>query len=143
MKKLLLITTSVFIVSAMPAIAADATATTESAPATTTEAAPADAAPKMPEGAKAPAQKKDGEFRKGMGMFESADLNGDKVVTKDEFLANSEKYFATLDTSGDGKITKEEIDAKKEEWRKKMKEMRAQREAQKEKQGAEPEKKAE
>ncbi len=62
------------------------------------------------------------------GMMK-ADANGDGVITKAEFLANSETMFTELDKDNDGKISKAELDAKREEWRKKMAALRDQRRA--------------
>jgi Ca2+-binding EF-hand superfamily protein len=46
----------------------------------------------------------------GMG-FMHADTNGDGVISKDEWLAASDKRFARLDTNGDGVLTEEEMKA--------------------------------
>ncbi len=74
---------------------------------------------------------KDGEHKgehKG-GMFKYADTNNDGIVTKEEFLANSEKMFTNMDADKDGKITKEEMqkhhEAKKAERVKKREETKA------------------
>lgn len=75
------------------------------------------AAPAMAEGPK--------HKGKGMDLFEMHDTNKDGVVTKEEFLKKAEEHFAKLDADGDGQITKAEHDAKKAEWKEKMKEHRA------------------
>jgi hypothetical protein len=114
MRKLLMLATTAFVVSAVaPAFAEDAAPAAPAAEVTTTTEATKDA-PKA------------GKHRKGKGMFERGDTNGDGVVTKEEFLKQSEEAFKNLDTDGDGKITKAEVDAK----RKKMKELHAKRKKQ-------------
>lgn len=58
-------------------------------------------------------------------MFVMHDTNKDGSVSKEEFLAGSEKKFAELDTDKNGSISKAEHDARKAEWKKKMMEKRA------------------
>jgi hypothetical protein len=104
MKKFLMLATAAFaLTAAIPAIAADATAETPAATAEAPAEAPKDA-PKGPGPTKA------------RGMFDRGDVNKDGVVTKEEFLAQSEEAFKQLDTDGDGKITKAEVEAKRQKW---------------------------
>jgi hypothetical protein len=112
MKKLLMLAATAFVMTgAIPVFAEDAATATAPAAETSKEAP------------------KDGKPFKGRGgMFERGDTNGDGVVTKEEFLAQSEETFKALDTDGDSKITKAEL----EEKRKKMRELYAQRKKQKE-----------
>jgi len=42
-------------------------------------------------------------------IFESADTNGDGVITRGEFHAARERLFARLDRNGDGFIDKEDL----------------------------------
>lgn len=73
---------------------------------------------------------KDGHPHRGPGhMFEKADTNKDGVVTKEEFRAQSDKFFAKLDTNGDGKITKQEQEEAHAKFKQKREEHRAKREA--------------
>lgn len=58
----------------------------------------------------------------GGKMFEKHDLNGDGVISKDEFLKHAEEKFTKMDADGDGSVTKEESKAAMEAWREKMKE---------------------
>lgn len=58
------------------------------------------------------------------GVFAKHDVNGDGVVSKEEFLAHAETKFKEIDKDGDGKITKEESEAHRAEWKEKRKEMR-------------------
>ncbi len=58
-------------------------------------------------------------------MFTLHDTNKDGSVSKEEFLAGSEKKFAELDTDKNGSISKAEHDARKAEWKEKMKDKRA------------------
>lgn len=62
---------------------------------------------------------------KGKDMFALHDTNNDGKVTKEEFLAGAEKKFTEMDTNKDGVISKEEHEARKAEWKEKMKEKRA------------------
>ncbi len=39
------------------------------------------------------------------------DVDGDKALTKDEWLARSGARFDALDTNKDGKVTREEVEA--------------------------------
>lgn len=63
-------------------------------------------------------------------MLEEADTNKDGTISKEEFLESSAKRFAEIDNDGDGKITPAEIEARRAEFRAKMKEMREKRRAQ-------------
>lgn len=137
MKKLLLVATSALVAFSIPAIAAETAkevtkeAVKETAKETAEETAPAaktEEAPAAKETTKAPV-KKELDPRRG-NSIESADVNGDGIITKEEFLANSEKFFIELDGNKDGKVTKTEVDAKKAEWRKKMQALRDERRAQ-------------
>lgn len=60
--------------------------------------------------------------------LEDADTNADGLVSKDEFIASHIRRFEEMDTNKDGNIDKAEIDARREAWREKMKEKRAQKE---------------
>jgi Ca2+-binding EF-hand superfamily protein len=42
-------------------------------------------------------------------IFESADTNGDGVITREEFHAARERLFARLDRNGDGYIDKDDM----------------------------------
>ncbi|MCF8495952.1 MAG: hypothetical protein K9G62_04705 [Alphaproteobacteria bacterium] len=50
-------------------------------------------------------------------MFESMDLNGDALVSKEEFMQAHEKKFTEIDANADGQITEEEIKARKAAWK--------------------------
>lgn len=56
---------------------------------------------------KAPHERGPGRF------FEKMDIDGDGIVTKEEFLKAHEGRFTKMDADGDGKITKDEADAMK------------------------------
>lgn len=60
-------------------------------------------------------------------MFEKHDTNGDGSISKAEFLSHAEERFAKMDADGNGEITKDEAQAKKAEWKEKMKERREKR----------------
>jgi Ca2+-binding EF-hand superfamily protein len=42
-------------------------------------------------------------------IFDSADTNGDGIITRAEFLAAQERLFARLDRNGDGYIDKDDM----------------------------------
>ncbi len=114
MRKFLLLAASAFVVTA-------------AAPAFAEDAAPAATVPATTEASKETS--KDASHKgphRGKSLFERGDTNNDGVVTKEEFLAQSEESFKALDTDGDGKITKAEVEAK----RQKMKERYQQRKKQ-------------
>jgi Ca2+-binding EF-hand superfamily protein len=67
-----------------------------------------------------------GSHHKGR-MFEKLDLNGDGVVTREEFNKAHEERFNKMDADSDGKVTKEEAQKAAEEWHAKMKEHRKER----------------
>jgi hypothetical protein len=98
MKKLLMLTTAAFVLTAPAAFAADATTDVAKPPS------------------------------KHQGMMDKIDTDHDGSISKAEFMAVQEKRFAELDTNGDGKITKEEGEAKRKEWHAKMEKMRAEKE---------------
>lgn len=81
-----------------------------------------------------PDDAKEGQSRGGKmgGMLRAIDTNGDKVVSKDEFVADSNKRFAEMDANKDNKITEEELEkfqeAKKAEREKRKKEIEAEQE---------------
>lgn len=68
----------------------------------------------------------EGHHGKKHDMFKEHDVNGDGVVTKDEFLSASQKraeeMFSKMDADGNGSITKEESDAAREKMKEKWKE---------------------
>ena len=43
--------------------------------------------------------------------FKKQDVNGDGILSKDEFLSRSEKRFNEMDTDHDGKLTPKELNA--------------------------------
>ncbi|MEL7041735.1 MAG: calcium-binding protein [Pseudomonadota bacterium] len=49
--------------------------------------------------------------RRGIGMFERADLNADGNVSKDEIATQRAERFASADTSGDNLVSPEEFEA--------------------------------
>ena len=61
-------------------------------------------------------------------MIQKFDENKDGQITKDEFIAESEKRFAEIDTDGDGVLTSEELqkhhEARREEMKKKFEEFK-------------------
>ncbi len=75
---------------------------------------------------------KDGKHHRG-DMFKEADKDGDGVISKEEFTANSqaraEKKFAEIDANKDGKVTKEEGQTHREAMKKKWEERKAAHEA--------------
>ena len=62
-----------------------------------------------------------GEGEKG-GKFQKHDLNGDGVVSKDEFLSHAQERFENVDTDGSGDISQEEAKAAHQAKREKMQE---------------------
>lgn len=50
-------------------------------------------------------------------MWHKIDSNGDKTVTKAEWLAFSEEHFKETDANGDGKLTPDELKAQHEKRR--------------------------
>jgi len=66
---------------------------------------------------------------KGDKAFSKLDANGDGKVTKEEFLAASQKRaearYAKLDPTGKGYVTKEELAASREKAREKAKARKA------------------
>ncbi len=77
---------------------------------------------------------KEGGERMGKmrGMMKAVDTNGDGVVSKEEFIADSNKRFAEMDANKDGKVTETEMqkfqEAKKAEREQRKKEMEAKQE---------------
>lgn len=65
--------------------------------------------------------------KKGHNMFSKADADGNGIVSKSEFMAVQDKFFAEADTNSDGQITQDEAEAQKARWRDKMKQMREER----------------
>ncbi len=65
------------------------------------------------------------------GLFEKYDTNADGSVTKEEYMAHATKKFEELDADKNGSISKAESDAKRAEWKAKMKEHRQQMNKQK------------
>lgn len=122
MKKLLVLTASVLVAATVPAMAEDAATTTTTAP----------AKKEMPRG---------GDHVR-RDFLEMIDADKDGNISKKEFLAHSETTFKGLDTNGDDVVSKAEIDAKREEWKKKMDEFRKDRRAKIEASRAAREKKA-
>ncbi|HEV8388587.1 MAG TPA: EF-hand domain-containing protein [Dongiaceae bacterium] len=57
---------------------------------------------------------------KGPGMFERSDTNGDGFVSKEEFAAGRNDFFAKLDANGDGVIDQGELDKAREAWHQRM-----------------------
>jgi Ca2+-binding EF-hand superfamily protein len=53
---------------------------------------------------------------KGSGMFGRADTNGDGFVSKEEFAAGRDVWFAKLDANSDGAIDQAEVDKAREAW---------------------------
>ncbi len=45
-------------------------------------------------------------------IFDSADTNGDGIITREEFLAARERLFTRLDRNGDGYIDKDDTSAR-------------------------------
>jgi len=63
----------------------------------------------------------------GAAMLDSADTDGDGLLSKAEFVAVHEKRFAEMDANNDGKVSRDEMkahresmkaqfDAKRKEW---------------------------
>lgn len=124
MKKLLVLTASVLVAAAMPAMAEDAVTS-----ATATGAPVKKEAPR-------------GGDHVRRDFLETIDTNKDGNITKAEFLAHSETTFKNLDTDGNDVVSKAEIDAKREEWKQKMNDFRKERKAKIEASRAAKEKKA-
>jgi len=59
--------------------------------------------------------------------FEKHDLNGDGIITKDEFLSGASERFGKMDANGDGSVSKEEAKTAKEEMKAKRMEKRGER----------------
>ena len=57
-------------------------------------------------------------------MFEKHDLNGDGVVTQEEFLEHAKKKFSEMDRDSNGEISQEEAKAQRDTMKEKMKEKR-------------------
>lgn len=77
-----------------------------------------------PEAAKAPHETSEMGHAKKRGMFDMSDVNGDGMLTKEEFMTVHEKRFVEMDLNGDGQVSREEANKKREEMRAKMKERR-------------------
>ncbi len=60
-------------------------------------------------------------------MFEKSDLNGDGVISKEEFMKKAEERFAKMDLDGNGEITKEEAQQAREKMKEKWKEHKEKR----------------
>ncbi len=67
----------------------------------------------------------DGQKPPRHGMFEQADSDGDGKVSKAEFQAQQEKFFADTDKNSDGTITRDEMKARREAMREKFKAWKA------------------
>lgn len=63
---------------------------------------------------------KDGKHHKGE-MFEKKDVNGDGVISKDEFLKAHEEKFNDIDMDKSGDLTKEELKEAMAKWHEKRK----------------------
>ena len=61
------------------------------------------------------------------------DVDGDKALTKEEWLARAAARFDTLDTNKDGKVTRDEGKAGRKEHREHRKERKDRREDKKDK----------
>lgn len=48
-------------------------------------------------------------MKSGGGFFKRYDLNGDSVVTREEFDQKNSELFARFDQNGDGRITRKEF----------------------------------
>ncbi|MEZ5814187.1 MAG: hypothetical protein R3E13_05610 [Alphaproteobacteria bacterium] len=57
-------------------------------------------------------------------MFEKHDLNGDGVISKEEFLSHAEDKFGKMDADGNGEISKDEAEAAHAKMKEKWKERR-------------------
>ena len=64
----------------------------------------------------------------GERMFEKKDVNGDGVISKDEFMTSAEEMFGKLDADGNGEVTKEEAHNAKEKMKEKWKDHKQKRE---------------
>ena len=63
-------------------------------------------------------------------FFEKMDANGDGVVSKEEFLTQSEKKFSDMDSNRDGNVDKDEAKKFRETMREKIKEKMQERHTQ-------------
>jgi hypothetical protein len=72
-------------------------------------------------------EKKGGERPYKSRMFEENDTDKDGKISKQEYLAGSEKRFAEIDANKDNFLTMEEMKARRDEMRAKMKERRKER----------------
>jgi len=51
-----------------------------------------------------------GQYRRGKGMtMQFNDVNGDGQVTREEFMARTDDWYAMMDKNGDGTITAEDF----------------------------------
>lgn len=50
--------------------------------------------------------------------FFKRDTNGDKMVSKSEYMKATEKKFKKMDANSDGKVDSEEYEAHKKKWKK-------------------------
>ena len=64
-----------------------------------------------------------GQMGKGACMAK-ADVNGDGMVSKEEFMATHEAKFDQMDANGDGNLSHEEMTAARDQMREKMMEHR-------------------
>ena len=62
----------------------------------------------------------DGHGDKGK-KFEKHDVDGDGVISEDEFVTHAKERFSNMDADGDGKISQEEAKAAHKERRAMMK----------------------
>ncbi|MBX2834685.1 MAG: EF-hand domain-containing protein [Micavibrio sp.] len=62
---------------------------------------------------------------RGEKMFEKHDIDGDGVISQEEFQTHMDKKFSKMDADGDGNVTKEEAhesyEAMKTKWKEKRK----------------------
>lgn len=70
-----------------------------------------------------------GHGKHGGKMFERQDINGDGVISKDEFLASAEKKFEAMDSDGNGSVSKDEAKAHHKKKRDKWKAMKEKRDS--------------
>ena len=72
-----------------------------------------------------PAMAQEGQAGKGdraEKMFSKQDLNGDGVLTEEEFLSKAREHFAMMDADKNGQVTREESQAAFEKMKAKWKE---------------------